>query len=273
MRISAILPAVMCAFLVLSLIPPRSSLNSYFQNDFGRPKRSINKKPVLAHEAILIESNQDFENQGWPGNGSSVNPYRIENLTIAADGKSCIVIKSTSVYFEIRNCTLLGSDDSHPAIQIWSSGNAIIDSNIIDNCHHGMELMFVGSSNIQNNSISANEIGIILRSSTSLSIVQNKFTNCGLVIHGGGTEYWIHDISNNLVNEKPLIYVKDAPFQNLTELSIGQIILVNCSYSTIYNLVIQHSTAGVQVAYSSDIDISDLTVIDCYSDSVTVYNC
>ena len=32
---------------------------------------------LTVHPEIVIGSNSDFENQGWPGNGSASDPYQI----------------------------------------------------------------------------------------------------------------------------------------------------------------------------------------------------
>ena len=37
----------------------------------------------IEHDPIDIRSNDDFETQGWPGNGTENDPYIIEGLTIA----------------------------------------------------------------------------------------------------------------------------------------------------------------------------------------------
>ncbi|MFW9974704.1 MAG: right-handed parallel beta-helix repeat-containing protein [Candidatus Thorarchaeota archaeon] len=56
------------------------------------------------HSPIIINSNLDFESQGWPGNGTQSNPFIIEGLSIVTDGKECINISHTDVFFVIRDC-------------------------------------------------------------------------------------------------------------------------------------------------------------------------
>ena len=63
------------------------------------------------HDSIYINSDSDFVEQGWPGNGSVTNPYVIEGLNVSYSYdswlQSAISIKHTTVYFEIRNCLLM----------------------------------------------------------------------------------------------------------------------------------------------------------------------
>ncbi|MFW9959242.1 MAG: right-handed parallel beta-helix repeat-containing protein [Candidatus Odinarchaeota archaeon] len=57
------------------------------------------------HEPIIINSNSDFEAQGWAGNGTEASPYLIENLVIRTT-EMCISIQNTNAFFIIRNCIL-----------------------------------------------------------------------------------------------------------------------------------------------------------------------
>lgn len=63
------------------------------------------------HEQIIITRNSDFEEQGWPGNGSLMNPYIIEGLNISysyyRQTYFAIFIKHTTVHFQIRNCLIM----------------------------------------------------------------------------------------------------------------------------------------------------------------------
>lgn len=60
---------------------------------------------------ILILSNEDFETQSWPGDGTEENPYRISDLIIDSNSTqwSGISIHDTTVHFVIENCILLWS--------------------------------------------------------------------------------------------------------------------------------------------------------------------
>ena len=54
---------------------------------------------------ILIQSDADFETQGWPGEGTYEEPYLIFDLAIASSGYA-IHIENTRAHFEIVDCNL-----------------------------------------------------------------------------------------------------------------------------------------------------------------------
>ncbi|MFX0062145.1 MAG: hypothetical protein ACFFC7_08140, partial [Candidatus Hermodarchaeota archaeon] len=81
------------------------------------------------HSPISIVNDTDFANQAlaesWLGNGSSNNPYRIENYTIdqanAAD--DCIRIFNTTVHFIIQNCYVGNTTGPHAGILLEQTIN------------------------------------------------------------------------------------------------------------------------------------------------------
>ena len=83
----------------------------------------------IVHDPINITSNSDFESQGWPGNGTVVNPYVLENLTITQQIQydPCIEIKDTTAYYVIRNCYLDAPLDGN-AVYIQNAGDGRIEN-------------------------------------------------------------------------------------------------------------------------------------------------
>ena len=59
------------------------------------------------HDPISIEGDVDFaaqaQSEGWPGDGSEVDPYIIEGYEINSTSWDAIEIDSTNVYFVIRD--------------------------------------------------------------------------------------------------------------------------------------------------------------------------
>ena len=66
------------------------------------------------HEPIDIVGDDDLNAtalvEGWPGNGTSQNPYRIQGLSINLDGATgnCIYIRDTRAHFIISSCSPTG---------------------------------------------------------------------------------------------------------------------------------------------------------------------
>ena len=48
---------------------------------------------------LRISSNEDWETQGWPGNGTAVSPFLIENMSFDS-----LRIENSDVFFVIQNC-------------------------------------------------------------------------------------------------------------------------------------------------------------------------
>jgi len=81
---------------------------------------------------ILINSNSEFkylaEQEGWVGNGTPSNPYSVTNLTINASGRRIIDINNVDLYFQIKNCTLIGAGVSFFNVK----NGMLINNSIID---------------------------------------------------------------------------------------------------------------------------------------------
>ena len=260
------------------------------------------------HGRIVIDSDADFTTQGWPGNGSSENPFVIEGLFITLD-IPCISISDTTMYFEVRNCRITSSSLSDRyGIEIENVANGsikdcIIDKHIggitlvdsvfcnlssniaIDNRYFGFKLdnsnnctlrnnTATGSSNgitfifsdnctMSNNTIVSNTYtGISIISSKSCVIANNTFNDNGLTLSGNDVSHWFHRVSGNIVNNKPLGYIVNHTNTAIDCAQYGQVILVNCSDSTITNGVFTNTSVGIDLAYGSNCTISHNTAND-----------
>ncbi len=158
---------------------------------------------------ILIESNEDFIHQanvkGWPGNGSADNPIRIENLYINTSMIwyfPCLIrIENTSVYFEIKDCILIGghygiylsyasngkilnnviTNVTGTGITCQSASNLSILENIIINCKDGTQFLAIENMTFAKNSIIRNnETGTLIDQCTLCLILNNTFYENGI---------------------------------------------------------------------------------------------
>ena len=78
---------------------------------------------------ILIQSDSDFETQGWPGNGTDEEPYLIWNLAVNTDDY-CIHIENTTAHYLIAECNLTRTI-SGPVVFMRNVTNGRIESTII----------------------------------------------------------------------------------------------------------------------------------------------
>jgi parallel beta-helix repeat protein len=123
------------------------------------------------HSPIIINSNLDFESQGWPGNGTPSNPFAIEGLSIVTDGEVCINISNTDVFFVIKDC-LISSNSP------WDGKS-----------NRGITLGSVTQGRIENVTITKKWLALVADSSSNCSITECQVSsNCHAIVING-----VHD--------------------------------------------------------------------------------
>ena len=131
------------------------------------------------HDPIVITSNQDFVDQGWPGNGIKGNPYLIQDLSITSSER-CISISTTDVYFKIIDCYFFNVTDWNNCIGV-SLEEA--DNGVIENCTFFNMLYGVYIRHSDNITIVFNEIdtttyaSINLYQSSGCEVFNNSIIN------------------------------------------------------------------------------------------------
>jgi len=115
------------------------------------------------HEPIYIHGNNDFtsENGVTGGSGSSNDPYIIDNWEISAATQHGIIIKDTSVFFEIKNCYIYKGGTSKDGIVFYNVTNGAIINNILTENRNGTVFATQGPGYKENsclNKIYQNEI-------------------------------------------------------------------------------------------------------------------
>ena len=148
--------------LVYYWMQPRSLLIS------GLPKGG---EVILStpHSAITIDGDANFSAtallEGWPGDGSPENPFKIDRLEIDLGGVvgHGINISNTQVSFTISKCNLTGA--------YWAHGPCI--------CFDGAAIYLKNVTNgeLVNNTCSSNGYGIYLWNSYSNTVVNNTCNN------------------------------------------------------------------------------------------------
>jgi len=214
---------------------------------------------LIQHDPITIQSNSDFESQGWPGNGTEVNPFIIEGLIITSD-ENCIHVSGTSVHFVIRNCTLASmTEDGLSGIRFEYLANGRIENCSISQQRRGIYIDDCLNCFVDNCSISSNTIGIILHAS-NVTITNSNLEWNGLVID----QYGNYTISDVTVNGKPIGYFRDQSDIDIDGYMYGQIILVECTNISVSGGVFQNASIGVQILYSLNCTIQNADIIGNY---------
>ncbi len=303
-----------CIFVFLILIFPvmqNSQASTFIDNN---NLYQINDN--ISHEPINIYSLLDIVEYGLPGDGSPNNPYRIENYNITTDDYACIRIVGVKKFFLISNCYLSAKSYGIDIQDILYAGNAIIESNTIVDCNVGIQILsspntIISSNILENNSHSAiliddrsfrtiiekntcklsgdggikiiNSINcsisdntiydgsvfennesyddaIFLYESTGCLIENNQIFNNGINVHGWDKEHLLsQNFSNNFVNDKKFGYFTELENTIIDSVEYGQLYLIGCVNVTIVNQNISNTTFCLFSIYCTNLVIENST--------------
>ena len=147
------------------------------------------------------------EIQSWfgGGDGSWINPYIIENITINGhNSDSCIIILHSNVFFIIRNCTLYNStynNGNGAGIRLYDVNNSqIINNNLFFNNGNGIGLHDGNNNSFIGNTVNSNNVGLANTGKSANNLFYNNdFTNLGGInaIDNGTTNMWDDGFTGN----------------------------------------------------------------------------
>lgn len=130
------------------------------------------------HRPVSIRSDSDFETQGWPGNGSVNNPFRIENLSFETSGRFyyLINIENVSSHFVIQNCRFsLPPQHSGVGVSLREVSNGRIINSEFTHLSKGIFSDTVSNVTIANCSFKYSSEGIYFWKSNEVQISNNTF--------------------------------------------------------------------------------------------------
>jgi len=163
-----------------------------------------------------------------------------------------ITIENTASNTLISQCHIKNYTFDHGAgLWIYGNNNSIID------CDFDNNPILLSDNTFGNNTIKENlfsNMSFIYFEMTKNNIIQNNtFDSGGLLLIGSQDANFIHTIQDNIINNKPIQYIKDSSNLNINNIDIGQLILVNCSDISISNMIFNHSFTGLEIASCSNI--------------------
>lgn len=152
------------------------------------------------HDVITIDDDLDFaahaSSEGWPGDGSSTDPYIISGYEIDATGfRDAVLIGNTTVHFVVSACYLHNAN--YAGIELFSANHGLLENNncsynlwdgillyrsanvtvnassCYSNAKYDIELSSSSSSVVSNNSLTGSERGIYAHSSSLITICMN----------------------------------------------------------------------------------------------------
>lgn len=146
------------------------------------------------HGIITIAHDDDFDQ--WPGNGSTENPYVIENLTISGDDH-CVSIEGTSAHFVIRNCLFNASD---LGVRLTLVNNGTIERCRFIGGNTGISVDNSSLCRFENNDISGASIGLLLTHVNNITATANSIHHCtwGIILDGVASSFSGNDVFANL---------------------------------------------------------------------------
>ncbi len=203
-------------------------------------------------------------------------------------------------YINVTNCNITGVIDLYDSNNCTVSGNTINGSilvggsnNVIENntiFYGGIDLKPYSKNNIvgnntlircgvtidsysANNKVIGNKISdyyegirIDTYKTKNIRVMNNVIVGGGIILdnwHGSLEDVTSYVIYNNTVNGRQVYYyVNRSNFDVPTD--AGQIILVNCTNVKVKNLELSNTTTGIETFYSSNVTISNCSIVDNY---------
>ena len=220
---------------------------------------------------ISISSNSEFSSLGFPGAGTSKNPYRIEGFNLIGSSNTMISISGTTDNFIINNNRLKGLSGCYWVINLHTVIHGTIENNIIEASDgDGIALYFSDYNRVNNNTImNCNAKGIRLENTTD----NNKILYNTLSSNGDGI--WIgNSCENNTIirnevnnNNIGIALTTDSGVGFNNNNTISQNIISNNLHQGIrldaesddnnisYNLIINNDRAGISIGSACDNNI------------------
>ncbi|MBD3157534.1 MAG: hypothetical protein GF309_01985 [Candidatus Lokiarchaeota archaeon] len=214
---------------------------------------------VYASEGCVIRNNTAFGMDVMAGFEiqSSTNCNFSENIAYGNVGPGFRLHEIDYCNFENNTAY----ENSLHGFYSLNSNNCKISNNT---CYSNFQAGFhVASSNylkITNNSANDNRIGLGLDRSANCIVEDNIFTGNGLVIKGN-TSHWAHDISNNMVNNRPILYMVSGSNMTIDCSGYAEVLLGNCTNVTAVDGVFWDTSIGIQLGYCVNCSARNNTAI------------
>ncbi|NCN64759.1 MAG: hypothetical protein GW779_03435 [Candidatus Altiarchaeum hamiconexum] len=159
-----------------------------------------------------------------------------------------------------------------------SSNNALVNNTANSNNWMGINLESDSSNNtLTNNTANSNIFGIYLEQSINNILRNNTFANnrFNFNIYESEISHYYQDIDkSNIVNNKPIYYLKDCAKSEINESSDDEFVaLISCDNITLKNLNLTRNSHGILLVHTTNSRILNNTVNSNYEGRIYLYLC
>jgi parallel beta-helix repeat protein len=211
---------------------------------------------------VTIASNLIRDNNGT-FNAAGVHMRKITGGSVSGNtiswNKGVAINLEESVGVSIEGNELAGGQFEGLS-STFSSDGTISNNRFSNYTYRGMFLKHPRNVTIAGNTILNSGEGIRLDAALNVSLSANSIAPGGVILVGTTLEEFnSHTFAaNNLVNNLPLLFMKDCSGRSVRGVSLGQLIVVNCTGMDVANLAFQNSV-GIQLAFVYTAAIDDVS--------------
>ena len=199
------------------------------------------------HVPILIDGDDDFVSQGWPGSGTSGDPYIISGLNITyATGMVLITITDTRAYFVIRDC-YINQGSSTYGVFLNNATHGVIEHFTARSNDIGIYLYQANDTTISQTEVASVDNSLLVEYSWDCFVEYSEFDS-----EHSRSSYW-YDSPNPTLNYN--YWNADPGDDNVVEMD-------GCNNTVITHSIIVDGFYGLTMYNSYDVEITDLTLTE-----------
>jgi len=204
----------------------------------GEPEKSIKRYTLNAlHSPLVIDSNLDFETNGWAGEGTEGSPYCMEDIEIMNDSV-VVSISNTDAFFIIRDCNFTFTGVVGSCIAFSNVQNGVIENCTIVSSYIGIEMDTSQSCAVIDCRIGpCGGFGIHLYESSHIQVSQNEIMDIAFKDTGSyDSGIFLHSTDDSIISEN---IVSNAPHDIVLASSDRIEVLSNdISHPTMYDAIV-----------------------------------
>ena len=178
------------AILILVVLVLSMASTALLFHNVRSGERIINENTTKVDSPIRINNDSDLQNMaannGWPGDGTELNPYVIENYNIdVGSARNGIYIGNTTLHFIIRNSEIynvsgsISNSGEGAAIALVTAHNITIENVYIhESKYYGIYMsnsvhITVKNNRIENNTLASTSYGVYVSAGSDVEVRDN----------------------------------------------------------------------------------------------------